>query len=846
MKNVALRGMTGRKLRTILTMLSIVLGTAMISGTFILRDQITGAYGSLISDSNKGTDVLLKKKTAFTTEDATTAGPIPDSLVQTVSAVPGVARAEGQIEASASVVVDGRFDDATSAGVASAVSSPFGQVFDYETGGAPSQTGQVAVNEKLADDESLKVGDRIQISTTHGLEPATLTGTFTYAGKKSINGSAVVMTTFADAQSWFDREGKTSTIHVAADSGVSPTELKNRIQAAVPKDVEVQTGTEAVADQTDQAAGGINDFLTPLLLAFAGAAVFVGAFIIFNTFSITVAQRVRELAMLRTIGASRRQVLGSVLLEALVIGLVGSLVGVLAGIGFAVVLTWGFGALGLPLPTSSLHIPTIAVVLPLAVGTSIALLSAVGPAFRATRVPPIAALREGAELPPSKFARFTPWLAGLLGIGGLLLMAQGIFGGGATTTVLAAMAGGAMLVFIAVAMLSKYIVRPLARVIGWPVEALSNTSGRLARENALRNPGRTAVTSAALMIGVGLVVFVGVFVNGFKESFLGALDRSLTSDLIIQSDSNPLPVAAAGTVAAVPGVAASSGLEFTQVEVGGGGQENVNGIDPTTVGKVYTFDWIQGGSDKLLTDFTGNEALLEQDFAKSHNLAVGDSFKVTSSEAVSMRLRVVGVYKDPVLISGFSIPNATLEKLSSQHDLGVLLVSYENGAPASTEAAVKHALNQYPQAKVRTNSEYKTFTEHQVNQLLALLYVLLGMSVIISLFGIVNTLALSVFERTREIGMLRAIGMTRGQLRRVVRYEALITAVIGGLLGIGIGVLFGWMVSKGLEDQGVVFAPPYVQLLIALVVAGLAGVAAAILPARRAAGLNILDALKYE
>jgi putative ABC transport system permease protein len=846
MKTVALRGMTGRKLRTVLTALSIVLGTAMISGTFIVRDQITHAFGSFYDDSTRGTDVALTKKTAFTA-DTTQAGPLSASLIDTVKRVDGVQRAEGQIGASASVVIDGKTADAKSAGVFSSLSAPFNTAIDYTAGNAPSASGQIAVNRKLAEDEGLKPGGRLQISTQAGLRDVTVSGVFDYAGKSSLNGSTLVITGFPDAQQWFDRAGETDRIDVAAATGVSPGELKQRIAAVVPSDVEVLTGAQSADDQTSTAADGINGFLTPLLLAFAGAAVFVGAFIIFNTFSITVAQRTRELAMLRTIGASRRQVLGSVLLEAVVIGVGGSLVGIAAGILFAVLLNAGFGALGLALPTASISVSAITVVLPIVVGTTIAVLAAIGPAFRATRVPPIAALREGAELPPGRFSRFTPWLAGLMGIGGLLLLVQGIFRGGATSTVLIAMAAGAMLVFIAVAMLSKYIVRPLARVIGWPVELLSNTSGRLARENSLRNPGRTAVTSAALMIGVGLVVFVGVFVNGFKDSFLGALDRSLTSDLIIQSDSNPLPSTAADTVAAVPGVAAASGLRFTQIEVGKGAAEGVNGIDPATVGQVYRFDWTGTGSDRILQTFHGNQALLEQDFAKSHDLAVGQRFTVTSVEARKTTLTVVGIYKDPVLISGFSVPNDIFDRLTSQNDLGVLLVTYEQGASADrTEAAVKDALAQFPQAKVRTNSEYKSFTEGQVNQVLTLLYVLLAMSVVISLFGIVNTLALSVFERTREIGMMRAIGMTRPQLRRVVRYEALITAVIGGLLGIGIGVLFGWMVTKGLEDQGVVFSPPYLQLAVSLVVAGLAGILAAILPARRAAGLNILDALKYE
>ncbi len=842
---VALRGMLGRRLRTILTALSIVLGTAMIAGTFVVRDQITNAFGAIFTQTTKGSDVVLSKKTAFTS-DMTQAGPLPASLIPTVRAVPGVAKAQGQIQASGSLVVGGKFDDATAAFVASAVSAPFDSAIAFTSGRAPARSGQIALTAKIADDKHLAVGRTAQLATELGLRRVTVSGIFTFAGKTSLNGTPIVMPTFADAQAWFDRAHQTSTIDVAAGPGVSPAELKRRIQGAVPDDVKVQTGTESAADQTDQASSGINSFLTPLLLAFAGAAVFVGAFIIFNTFSITVAQRTRELAMLRTIGASRRQVLRSVLVEALVIGLAASVIGILAGIGFAKLLNVAFGVIGLKLPTAPIHIARITIVLPLVVGTAIALLAAAGPALRATRVQPIAALREGAELPRGRFARFSPWLAGVLGVGGMLLLVQGIFGGGATSTVLLSMAAGSMLVFIAVAMLSKYIIRPLARVIGWPVEALSHTSGRLARENTLRNPSRTAVTSSALMIGIGLVVFIGVFVNGFKESFLGALDRSLTSDLIIQSDTSPIPRAAVPAARSVAGVSAAAGIQFTAARIGNGGEDTINGIQPATFGKLYHFDWVRG-SDALLAGLHGDQALVEQDFAKSHGLAVGGRFGATSSDNVTLNLRVAGIYHDPVLMTGFSVPTATFNRFTSQHDLGVLLVSFENTAQGqAAQTAVTRALHQFPAAKVRTNAEYKAHTEHQINLLLSLLYVLLAMSVVISLFGIVNTLALSVFERTREIGMLRAIGMTRAQLRRVVRYEALITAVIGGLLGIAIGVLFGWMVTKGLEDQGVVFAPPYTQLAIALLVAALAGLIAAVLPARRAAHLNVLEALQYE
>jgi putative ABC transport system permease protein len=850
MMRVALRGLWGRKLRTVLTGLSIVLGTSMIAGTFIVRAQIENAFSDIFFESNKGTDVILSKRPAFT-GDQTQAGPLPASLIDRVRQIDGVATAEGQIQASGSIVVDGKYVSSSGGApnlVVSSVGPPFNEATSYIQGHAPSASGEISLIEKTANDNHLRVGQQVRLTTEQGTVPVRIAGIFKLAGVSSIGAATVVATTFSDAQQWYDRVGKTSTILVDGDPGISPEDLRARIRRLLPHEVKVQTGQQNAQEQTDQVTGSINGFLTPLLLAFAGAAVFVGGFIIFNTFSITVAQRTREFAMLRTIGASRRQVLVAVLVEALMIGLLASLAGVLLGFAFAKGLNALFDAAGFGIPTAAITVPALAVILPLLVGSLIALLASLGPAVRATRVPPIAALREGAELPPSALHRYLPAISGLLGAVGLGFVLLALFGSQDTTGTLLTLAGGAILCFIAAAIASRWVVGPFARVIGWPAERLSRTSGRLARENATRNPGRTAVTASALMIGLGLVVFVAVFVNGFKESFLGAIDRELTSDLIISSDnfSTPIPKLAVQESNAISGVQAA-GIQFTQARIGHGGTDTINGIDPSTFQGLYRFDWQKSGSDELLPQLSGDQALIEEQFAKSHDLAPGDSFRVTSADGVTLHLHVLGEYKDPVLMTGFIIPSGTFDRFTDQSDYGVVLVGLPKGTDVgAVQHRVEGALKGFPMAKVRTNAEYKSYTENQVNQFLAILYVLLAMSVIISLFGIVNTLALSVFERTREIGMLRAIGMTRRQLRRVVRWESVITAIIGGLLGIAIGLVFGWLVSVSLADQGVIFAIPTSQLVLSLVVAAIAGLLAAILPARRASRLNVLEALQYE
>ena len=855
MTRFTLRGLLSHKLRSTLTAFAIVLGTAMMAGTFVITDQIENAFSDIFGNAFKGTDVFLSKRPAFGNGnggDTAQVGPLDASLIDRVKQVPGVAQVSGQIQAAGSLVVKGDFVSAQG-GAPSLVFSNQPKPFNQDTivdGHFPAAHGEVAIPEKEANDNELHVGQQVGLTTLEGVQRVTISGIFDFGGDvSSIGGATVVSTTFNDAQEWYDRVGKTSTISVQADPGVSPKELKRRIAAAVPGSVKVQTGAEAAKEQTDEIAGGINSFFTPALLAFAGAAVLVGAFVIFNTFSITVAQRMREFAMLRTIGAMRRQVLRSVLGEALAVGVIASAIGIAAGVGFAKLLGVLFDAVGFGLPLAGVTIHPRTVIVPMAVGVIVTLLASLAPARRATRVPPIAALREGAVLPPGRLARFVPYIAGLLLLAGVAAVWLGVTGSGPTSARLLGIAGGAILSFIGLAMVSRYFIRPLSRAIGWPLDRVSRMSGRLARENTTRNPARTAVTAAALMIGIGLVVFFSVLVNGFKESFLGAIDNSVTSDLIIQSHSQslPVPTSAASTVAAVPGVETALPLTFTQVKIGNGGTDEVNGIEPAKLPELYKIQWQKGGSDALLKRLHGTDTLVEEQFAKSHDLNPGSTFQITSVDGRHMTLHVIGQYKDPVLFTGFMVDLGTYSKLAADSNPQVLLVRYAAGAnTAETTAAVKGALKAFPDVNVQTNDEFKSSVSDQVNQLLYLLYILLAMSVVISLFGIVNTLALSVFERTREIGMLRAIGTTRLQLRETILYESLITAIIGGLLGIAIGIVLARIVALGFEDQGIVFAVPYGQLIVSLVVAALAGVVAAAFPARRAARLNVLEALQYE
>jgi len=478
----------------------------------------------------------------------------------------------------------------------------------------------------------------------------------------------------------------------------------------------------------------------------------------------------------------------------------------------------------------------------------VALVAALGPALRATRVPPVAALHEGATLPPSAISRYSAVVAILAAVLGAAALAAGMFVHGPTSSRLLEMALGAVLIFVAVAMVAKHIVRPLASVLGWPAARFAGSAGRLARENATRNPARTAATAAALMIGLAVVVFVAVFAQGFKDSFVSAVDRSVNAAVVVSGTSGgSFPGAALDAVKAVPDIDQATGIYTANAQIDGRGTTAFTAVDPVTFGPMWRFHWLKGGSDALLGKLTDNSALVEEQFAAKYNLSKGKSFVALGQTGARHRFTVIGEYRDPTLLTGFTVAQSAFDQLvpSDQRD-PLYIIATTSATPEQAKAAVTSALTSFPTAKVQTKAEYTASVKKQVDQLLTLIYALLAVSVIISIFGIVNTLVLSVYERTREIGMLRAIGTTRRQMRRIVRYESVITSVIGGILGTILGVVFAYVVSTRLASQGITFSVPWGQLVAFLIVAAIVGVVAAVLPAHRAARVNILDAIHYE
>lgn len=845
MTAVALRSLAERKLRSVLTAVAIMLGVAMIAGTYVQTDQIRTAFTEIEQSINEGIDANITPKTAFEA-DFSPDTLMSERLVAQAAAIDGAQRAEGQLYEQGSLVVGGEAIEPQMAPafVMSQMHGSF-NALSIVRGRYPRASGEVAVNSKLAADEGLRLGQRAGVTTRTGQQPVRIVGVADLAGVSSLGGATMVVASLSDMQRWFEREGKVSQVSVAADSGVSATELVRRLRATLPASVEVKTGEQTASDE----AGEINDamgFLTPALLAFAGAALLVGAFIIFNTFSITIAERAREFALLRALGATRGQVLRAVIAEALAIGTLASLAGLVLGLAFARGLGALFDAAGWGIPRGAMDLAPRTIAVSLTVGIGVTLVAALVPAIRATRVAPVEAMRgitsDGAPRRPRLRAAAT----GIVLVGGVAMLAQGLLGGGPATGRLSAIGLGTLLVFVGAALSARFIVRPLAAFAGWPLQQLGRVVGTLARENATRNPGRTAITAAALMVGLGLVVFVAVFAAGLKQSLNGSLEDRARVDLIVTTNAvAPLPAGAQRRVQDVAGVRSATAQYFDQVQVNGRKVNAVtdvlNAFDGSSVADVYSFNWRHGSDADVDRLSTPGAALVEEQFAKQHDIAIGDRFAIRSQSGQHATFTAVAEYRDPIILQGLIVSPADFRRVSSSGDPFSFWVKGDGGE--ALQQRVETALAAYPAAKVRTMEEYQDWLVGQLDQIVYLLYALLAMSLLISLFGIANSLFLSIHERTRELGMLRAIGASRAQVRRLVRYESVITAVIGGLLGTVIGLVFAWLTTYALDDLGLEFAVPAGQLVAFVALAVVVGVVGAIVPARRAARLDILRAV---
>ncbi len=848
MNRLALRGLFERRARTAFTLLAVVLGVALIAGTFVLTDTISRSFDQLVATSGENVDVRVVSRDAGAAFDdhITT---MPAAVERQVRGVDGVAATAAAYTGAAVTVVDARGERVGPSNGAPTLLFSGGparfDVFDY-TGRAPRTAGEISISAKAADDAGVQIGDRVRVQGTGEARPYEVVGLMTFGGTRSVGGAAFTMLVLPEVQRLADAPGRITEVTAQAQDGVSQTELQRRVRAATGGDVVVRTGEEDQAKQS-QELSAILQYLTLGLLACGLIALLVGCFVIFNTFTITVAQRTREFGMLRTIGASRRQVLQAVVLEALLIGVVGSALGLLVGIALAPALQGMLGLLGFEIQDTSLVVASRTVLVALALGTAATLLSSVAPALRATRIAPMEAMREGETRPPHRVRRRTLTLeTGVVGVG-LALMILGLFAGLDTGPALSLLGVGAVILLVGVGLLSPLLVGPLARLLGRPLAATGGVAARIASGNAVRAPGRTAGTAAALMVGVALVAFAAIFVNGFKASFSGAFEKAVTAEFVVFDPSALMPETVAAAASKLPGVAAAANLRHGTAR-SGGEDLDVAGLDPRTAPQVIQIEW-DDGSDAVLRALGPADAVLETGWAKERSLGLGSTVVLQNAERRSVRLTVRGTFEDRgQLLGDVVMPEATLrERFGVRTVLATLVAVAGSAQPDDVRDELDGLLaRDFPALEPQTRQEFIDSQVGQINQILYVFYALLALSVIIALFGIVNTLALSVFERTRELGLLRAVGATRRQIRQIVRGEAIITAVMGAGLGVAVGVVFGALVSRPLGDEGFVLAIPYVTMGVLLVLGALAGVVAAVIPARRASRVDVLEALTHQ
>jgi putative ABC transport system permease protein len=860
MRKVALKGLVWRRTRSVLTALAVVLGVAMVSGTYILTDTISRAFDGIFASSYKSTSAVVSGREVVK-GSASGNAPVPASLLPRLRSLSGVQAAAGQIfdvngSADTAKLLDKQGKtisrNAPTFGFGIDTSQPRFNPLKLKHGRWATGPREVVIDAETASHEHFGIGDRIGVSAQGPVGRFTITGIARFGSLNSLGGATIAVFDVPTAQKLLDKRGRFDTIALAAGPGVSASQLVREVRPLLPGSVQVRTGAQQARDNAKDTKE-ITRIFQYALLAFAAIALLVGSFVIFNTLSITVAQRVREFATLRTLGASRRQVLRSVLLEGLALGAVASVVGLFLGLLLAKGLSAVFTAFGLDLPKAGTVFAARTVIVSLAVGVVVTLLATISPARRATRVSPIAAAQEGARLPRSRLSRGAPTFALSVISVAVLALAVGALGGGlATGARLFAVGLGVVCLFAGVAMVSPRLVRPLASIVGAPARRIGGVAGRLASDNSVRSPGRTATTAAALMIGLALVTVVATLGQGLRNSDKDALRKQVRSDYVVTSKNgfDPFAAKAGDALAAAPGVRVASSVRSDRARVLGS-TVTIVGVDPATIGKTFAFRWSKGSS-ATLPQLGRDGAIVQKSFAAKHHLSPGSRLVLTSPAGKRLQLRVRGVSAPPAfdkvdpVFGKVAISREAFDATFPSPKNLYTFVDTTGGATAANTGALERALAGYPDAKLRTREAWVTNRATGIDKLLNLLYVLLALSVIVSLFGMVNTLVLAVVERTRELGMLRAVGLTRRQARRMVRHESVITALIGAALGLPLGVFLAAVVTRALSEQGISFSVPIGLLVVFTLVAVVAGIVAAVFPARRAAELNVLKALQYE
>ena len=840
MLTVTLRGLLAHKLRLGMSAFAIVLGVAFVAGTFVFTDTLNRSFTDLFRQT--APDVTVRPAGAQDTGDfiRPAVGSVPADLVAALAARPGVARADGAIMDRSTYIVgrDGKilgsgggtpgigFND--SDGPAADGSA----VYTLTSGTRPAGPDQFAIDDKAFASSGFAIGDPITLVTT-GPEPTvqgTLVGTIRFGETGNTIGATLVLMDTATAQRLYLGGADAFTdIAVTGDGSVSNSALAAAVTGALPPGYEALDDARIAAEKQSDMQEGLS-FITTFLLVFAAVALVVGTFLILNTFSIVVAQRTRELALLRALGASRRQVTRSVLTEALVVGLVGSTVGLGLGFALAIGLKALFGAIGLDLSSAGLVFQWRTVAVAYAVGVLVTLIAAYLPARRAAQVPPVAALRDDVAMPESSLRRRL--VAGtLLAVVGAGLMVWSL----AFDAGLSVLGGGVLGVFVGIALISPVIGRPIVSAIAWPFPRLFGPVGRLARGNATRNPRRTSATASALMIGLALVSAMAVIGQSTKASVDHLVASDLRADFVVSNAIGaPFSAAIGAQIAQVPGVGEVVPVRYSPAQIGG---EDVFAVatDPAGFGRMTSLVVRDGSLD-------GGGLVVARDRADAGGWHVGDTVTVLLPSG-PVELPVGGIVEPSQLAGSLIVPLGALDQ-PTPVDSTVYVTAAAGADPAAVKAGIDAVVAGLPTITAKDQAQFAAEQRAPVDQLLTVIYALLGLAVVIAVLGIVNTLALSVIERTREVGLLRAVGLSRRQLRTMVRLESVAIAVLGAVLGVGLGLVFGVSIQRAAADEGIsVLSVPAGQLVVFVVLSALVGVLAAVWPARRAARLDVLRAI---